>query len=93
MDSTFSSINNIGLNCLNPKIFDKIFLFRPIEYNYWWSAGLVAPHIGTIIGALVYSLAIGMHNTKDDSNASLSTLVTVPITKNDIIYERGQTSI
>jgi hypothetical protein len=51
----------------------------------------VAPHIGTIIGALVYSLAIGMHNTKDDSNASLSTLVTVPITKNDIIYERGQT--
>lgn len=60
-----------------------------MEYHYWWTAGLAAPHIGTIIGAFIYSLTVGMHNTKDDSNASLSTLVTVPITKNDIIYERG----
>lgn len=65
-------------------------LFRPLEHQYWWAAGLVAPHIGAVIGALIYSLAIGLHNSKsDDSNTSISTIVTVPVSKNDVIYQRG----
>ncbi|CAG2105964.1 unnamed protein product, partial [Medioppia subpectinata] len=98
-------IISYGFNCgatlnpardLAPRVFTALAgygldVFKPLEGQYWWSAGLVAPHIGAIIGALIYALGIGMHNNNsDDSNASLSTLVTVPITKNDVIFQRAR---
>ena len=28
--------------------------FRPLNYNFWWAVGIVAPHSGAIIGAIGY---------------------------------------
>ncbi|XP_054159924.1 aquaporin-9-like [Oppia nitens] len=98
-------IISYGLNCgatlnpardLAPRVFTALAgygldVFKPLEGQYWWSAGLVAPHIGAIVGGLIYVLGVGVYsNNCDDSNASLSTVVTVPVTKNDVIFQRAR---
>lgn len=70
-----------GLNCaatlnpardLAPRIFTLIAgyglsPFYPLNGNYWWLAGLVGPHIGALLGGLVYRLALDHGNLRRNS--------------------------
>ncbi|RWS24778.1 aquaporin-9-like protein [Leptotrombidium deliense] len=36
--------------------------FTVLDGYYWWTAGLVGPHLGAIAGAWIYYLSIEMHH-------------------------------
>lgn len=35
--------------------------FRPLGGHFWYAAGVVAPHVGAIIGIFIYDVVIGRH--------------------------------
>lgn len=52
---------------LAPRIFTAIAgygwePFKPLNYHYWYVAGLVGPHLGAIIGCYLYLWLVGNYN-------------------------------
>ena len=66
------------------------FLFhnRALDGHFWWAVGILAPHVGAILGALLYMLMAMMRSTYVDN-----TQQTEPIPplnpERDLIYQKG----
>ncbi|CAG2164416.1 unnamed protein product [Oppiella nova] len=71
-----------GLNCgailnpardLGPRVFQMLAgygfnAFKPIQWQYWFTAGILGPHIGAILGAWSYECTINGKSYRSDED-------------------------
>lgn len=62
---------------------------RALDGHFWWAVGIVAPHIGAIIGSLLYLLMSKMRMSYVDSSHQLDSVLPPLNPDRDIIYQKG----
>lgn len=52
--------------------------FRPLYWNYWWVGGLLAPHLGALLGCWLYYITVGhfyLGNFRSENSMSRATQI------------------
>lgn len=73
-------------------------MIRPLDYNFWWAVGIVAPHVGALLGATLYHLLAKMRAEfaevefgphSNEMQASMAAMDP----ERDIIYQKGNRQV
>ncbi|KAH9398750.1 Aquaporin-7 [Tyrophagus putrescentiae] len=79
---------------LAPRVFLSMtgysgIVWSALDGHFWWAVGIIAPHVGAILGALLYLLMSKMRMSYVDSSHRLDTVLPPMNPERDLIYQKG----